>query len=648
MLKIDIRKQEAITPEQVRELEVMWRRCAARIVLSTTLAGSGHPGGSLSILHTLLTLYSTINHFPDNPMQQDRDRIIMSIGHVSPGVYGVLAEFGYVSEERFLTEFRRAGSIFTGHVEQIVPGVEWNTGNLGQGLSVAAGVAASEKLKKIGSTVFCIMGDGEQQKGQIAEARRFASAFELGNLVGIVDRNHLQIGGSTEDVMPVKVREEYEAAGWNVIYVPDGNNFQEVYRGIRRALTGEHLTENRPVLLVMRTIMGKGISFMENKAKYHGSPLPPDDCREALKELGLEPEILDDWKGRRDSHTVKKERHGIASLYPEIDPGTPIVYPADKMTDCRSAYGNALKDLAEKNNTGAVPRILGFSCDLEGSVKMQGFHSVNPDAFFETGIQEHHAAACAGAMSTQGFASFFSTFGVFAVGETYNQHRLTDQNHGNIKVVATHVGLDVGEDGPTHQCIDYISLMENLLGFSIFIPADPNQTDRIVRYVAANPGSVFVGMGRSKMASITDKDGKPFFGPEYQFQPGRADMLRQGSEATFIACGSVMPGVLSAADMLEKAGRSISVVNMASVKPVDEQAIIEATDRGPIVTVEDHISATGLGAIVARVMSMHRKAQRLVTLGVTRYGASGKPTDLYEDQGIDAQGIKKAMESVLQ
>ncbi len=647
MLKIDIREQEALTPDQLKELEAMWTRCAARIVLSTTLAGSGHPGGSLSTLHTLLILYSTINHYPDDPRREGRDRVIMSIGHVSPGVYSVLSEFGYVSEDQFLKEFRRAGSIFTGHVEQIVPGVEWNTGNLGQGLSVATGVAASEKLRKGSATTFCIMGDGEQQKGQVAEARRFAMRFGLGNLIGIVDRNHLQIGGSTEDVMPVKVREEYQAAGWNVVYVPDGNNFQEVFRGLRRAVTRENLTEGLPVLLVMRTVMGRGISFMEDKAKYHGSPLPPDDCRKALEELGLDPAILDEWKQKREAHSIEKAAHNIQVKYPEIDPGTPIVYSADTVTDCRSAYGNALEDLADRNNRGTVPKITGFSCDLEGSVKMQGFHKVNPDAFFETGIQEHHAAACAGAMSVEGFAPFFSTFGVFAVGETYNQHRLTDQNHGNIKVVATHVGLDVGEDGPTHQCIDYIALMENLIGFSIFIPADPNQTDRIVRYAAANPGSVFVGMGRSKMATITDREGNPFFGADYKFQPGKADLLREGTQATIIGCGSVMPNVLAAAEMLEKAGKSVAVVNMASIKPVDEQAILDAADRGPIVTVEDHIATTGLGGITARVMAMHGKAQRLVTLGVTRYGASGKPADLYADQGLDAEGIRKTVEKLL-
>ncbi len=647
MLKINIREQESLTPEQITELEAMWQRCAARIVLSTTLAGSGHPGGSLSSLHTLLVLYSTINHYPDDPRHEGRDRVVMSIGHVSPGVYAVLSEFGYVTEEQFLCEFRRAGSIFTGHVEQIVPGVEWNTGNLGQGLSVATGFALAESLKKSSATTFCIMGDGEQQKGQIAEARRFATKFSLGNLIGIVDRNHLQIGGSTEDVMPVRVREEYGSAGWNVIYVPDGNDFQEVYAGIRRAVIGENLTENRPILLDMRTVMGKGISFMENKAKYHGSPLPADDCKKALEELGMDPGLLDEWQEKRNSHAIKQEPHTIKTKYPEIDPGTPRVYDANTVTDCRSAYGNALEDLADKNNRGSVPKITGFSCDLEGSVKMQGFHKVNPDAFFETGIQEHHAAACAGAMSIEGFAPFFSTFGVFAVGETYNQHRLTDQNHGNIKVVATHVGLDVGEDGPTHQCIDYISLMSNIFGFSVFVPADPNQTDRIVRYTAANPGNVFVGMGRSKMSTITDSDGNPFFGADYKFEPGKADLLREGNDATIIACGSVMPNVLAAAEMLNNAGRSIAVLNMASLKPVDEAAIVEAAKRGPVITVEDHIAETGLGGITARVMASHGVAQKLRMLGVSRYGASGKPADLFASQGLDPEGIKTAVEELL-
>ena len=142
---------------------------------------------------------------------------------------------------------------------------------------------------------------------------------------------------------------------------------------------------------------------------------------------------------------------------------------------------------------------------------MQGFHKVSGNAFFESGIQEHHAATASGAISREGFAAFFSTFGIFGVTEVFNQMRLNDINHTNLKLVCTHLGLDVGEDGQTHQCIDYIGLLQNLFGFSVFLPADPNQTDRIVRYVAERPGNFFVGMGRSKLPAILDESGQPAF-----------------------------------------------------------------------------------------------------------------------------------------
>ncbi len=643
MFKIDISAQEELTEDQLKTLNKMWQRCAGRIILSTTLAGSGHPGGSLSCLHVLLLLYAIMKHDPSDPDWEDRERLIVSIGHISPGVYSVLCEFGYFTEEEFLTEFRRAGSAFGGHIEQGVPGVEWNTGNLGQGLSAADAFALSAKLKKKDKTkTFCLMGDGEQQKGQVAEARRFAIKYGLKDLVCIVDRNHLQIGGNTEEVMPVRVRDEYKASGWNVVYIANGNDFNQVYKGLRQAILHDNLDPERPVVIVNRTVMGSGISFMENKEKYHGSPLSEDLARDALKEIGLSPELLDKWKEKRQNHKIEPVSHPLRKVnFPIINPGKPILYSSETKTDCRSAYGNALKSLAEENNNDNIPKILGFSCDLEGSVKMQGFHSVSPDAFYEVGIQEHHAAVCAGAITREGFISFFSTFGVFAACETYNQHRLSDQNGTNLKVVSTHIGLDVGEDGPTHQCIDYIGLMANLFGFSIFIPADPNQTDRIVRYIACNHGNFFVGMGRSKLPVVLKEDGAPFFDENYQFVPGKADWIRRGKAGacTIIAYGSVMPNVMAAYEALKEKGINTSVLNMASIKPVDEEAIVEAAKNGPILTVEDHIVTTGVGSIVARVLVKHGVNQTVKCLGVKNYGASGKPADLYKMQGLDPDSI---------
>ena len=649
MLHIDIEKQTDLTEAQIEILSDMWKRCAGRIIISTTLAGSGHPGGSLSCLQALLVMYAVMRHKPDDPDWVDRDRMICSIGHISPAVYAVLSEYGYFPEEDFLTGFRRAGSEFGGHIEQGVPGVEWNTGNLGQGLSAADGFSLSARLQGRDSVrTFCLMGDGEQQKGQVAEARRFAVKYGLDNLVCIVDRNHLQIGGDTEEVMPVRVREEYQAAGWNVVYVPDGNDFQQFYSGLRRALLHEDLVPGRPVVIVNRTVMGRGVSFMENREKYHGSPVPRDMAGDALKEIGTDPGLLDDWAGKRQQRRISRETGHSFRTMPSlaIDPGDPIVYSPEQVTDCRSAYGNALKSLAEKNNLGEkYPRIAGFSCDLEGSVKMQGFHKVSPDAFFEVGIQEHHGAVCSAAMTRDGITAFFSTFGVFAVCETYNQHRLSDQNHTNLKVVATHIGLDVGEDGPTHQCIDYVGLMENIFGFSIFIPADPNQTDRIIRHVASTRGNAFVGMGRSKMSMVLDEKGQPFFGADYRFVPGKADWLRRGKKGacTIVAYGSVMPGVMKAHEKLRQQGIEVSVLNAASINPVDEEAICEAAKNGPVLTVEDHVVHTGIGAIVARAMVKHGLSQKVVNLGVTNYGSSGKPADLYRRQGLDSESIVKAV-----
>jgi transketolase len=306
--------------------------------------------------------------------------------------------------------------------------------------------------------------------------------------------------------------------------------------------------------------------------------------------------------------------------------------------------GNALTSLAQANNkAGQPPVIVGISCDLEGSVKMDGFHKHSPQAYLELGIQEHHAAGTAGAMSCEKFVTFFSTFGSFAVSEVYNQNRLNDFNHSNVKVVATHVGLDVGEDGPTHQCIDYLGLMKNYFRFSVFMPADPNQTDRIIRHIAVQPGNHFVGMGRSKTPTITREDGSIYYDADYVFTPGQADWLREGTDATIITYGALTPACIEAWKLLKQAGKSVGVLNMASLLPLDKDAVLAAAKRGPIVTVEDHHVETGLGASAAAVLIDNGLAPKMKRLGVQQYGGSGKPSDLYKQQGLDAESIAKTV-----
>ena len=625
----------------VAELQARARRARGDILTMTTLAASGHPGGSMSSLEMYLTLYACARVFPGDPHNPDRDRIVISHGHTSPGAYSALAATGFFNREDVLTDFRRAGSIFEGHVERTVPGIEWGTGNLGQGLSVGCAFALGARLKKKKYHTFVVMGDGEQQKGQIAEARRFAAKYNLSNLTVLIDYNRLQISGDTHQVMPQNIKENFLSDGWKIIEI-DGHNLHEVYGALHTAVNDT----TGPMAIIARTVMGRGVSFMENLAKYHGSTLTEEQYLKAMTELGLPPE-LEPYKEKRKNTPVNDE-HNLAATPITILPGDPIVYGADTKTDNRSAFGSALKSIARTNKDfpDASP-IAVFDCDLATSVKVDGFDSVQPDHFFQSGIQEHHTAAMAGALSTDGVVSFFADFGVFGVCETYNQHRLSDINHANLKLVCTHVGLDVGEDGKTHQCIDYVGLFQNLFGFKVVLPADPNQTDRATRFVATNPGNFFLGMGRSKTPTILDETGSPFFGSDYSFTYGAIDVVRQGTDATIMTCGCMLSPAIKAWEALKTKGVSVRVLNVSCPKDLDEDVIAEAAANGIIITYEDHNVHTGLGSIVANHLATRGLRARLRKLGVAAYGMSGPTADVFKAAGLSADALVQAVEEEL-
>ena len=636
--------EKNLSAQDIEQLEQLRKRCTGNILLATTLAGCGHPGGSMSSLPLLLSIYAGIRFDSQKPRDVKRDRVVISQGHISPACYSVLAELGYFPLEDMLLEFRDAGSRYAGHVEIDVPGVEWSTGNLGQGLSVGAASALAARLQGHDHRTFVIMGDGEQQKGQLAEARRFALKYELNNLIAVLDYNRLQIGGAIEKIMPQDIAEEYRADGWNVIEV-DGKNFQEIFSAFACAYHSKVSNPKAPTLVVAHTVMGYGVSFMENLAKYHGQVLTAEQVEKAFIELGIEDDVHS-WLEKRKQHKTQTVFPELPTLMPKCEMGTPRLYSVDQKLDDRSAYGNALADLARENNQ-TIPKVLGLTCDLAGSVKMNEFAKISPKCFIENGIQEHHAATLAGRLATEGFVPFFSTFGVFGVAETYNQFRLNTINRSNVKVVCTHIGLNVGEDGPTHQSIDYIGLLTSLFQLRISIPADPNQTDRIIRKIATLVGSDFVGMGRAKHAVLTDEQGNPFFGPDYEYIPGKADWLRRGVHGTIIAVGPMVEKAMAAHDSLQKESIQVGVLNMASIAPLDVDAILEASQTGPIITVEDHHVQTGLGSLVANVLAENRQACGLMKMGVTCYQSSGTPEALYQKQGLTVERICSNMKQIL-
>lgn len=625
-------EKEQLGEYEIKNLRELSRYAKGDIIKMTTLAGTGHPGGSMSSLDIYLVVF-----FFAQLLDDPKDRVVVSHGHTSPGVYASLARLGYLPVHDVISFFRKAGSPFEGHVVKGTPFIHWSTGNLGQGLSAGCGFALGAKLRGEKSHVYVLMSDGEQQKGQVGEARRFAKKFELSNITAVIDYNRIQISGNIENVMPQNIIENYLSDGWDVIEV-NGHDHNELYKAMRKARSVEN-----PVCIVANTVIGNGVGFMENTEKYHGSPLNYAEYKQAIELLDLEDD-LEFYKERRKETCTWQPTIAVPEW--AIDSGLPFTYRDEDKVDNRTAFGKALKDIGDKN----IPKgqlVCTFDCDLASSVKTADFAKAYPDYFFQSGIQEHNTATIAGALSTTGILTFFADFGVFGIDETYNQHRLNDINRTNLKLVTTHLGLDVGPDGKTHQCTDYIGLMSNLYHFKVIIPCDPNQTDRAVRYAAMEKGNFLIGTGRNRWPVLYDKDGNPFFGEGYSFQYGKMDVIREGMDGAIITYGSMVARAVAIADEFVKKSVSLKVVNMPCVREADILMLDELAKLPFVATYEDHNINTGIAPFIAQQLLMRRYKGEMVSFGVKDYGLSGETEEVMAAEGLDVDSMVRALGKIL-
>ncbi len=621
-------EKERLGEYEIKNLEELSRYAKGDIIKMTTLAGTGHPGGSMSSLDIYLVVFF-FAHLLDEP----KDKVVVSHGHTSPGVYASLARLGYLPIHDVISFFRKAGSPFEGHVVKGTPFIGWSTGNLGQGLSAGCGFALGAKLRGENSHVYVLMSDGEQQKGQVGEARRFAKKFGLSNITGVIDYNRIQISGNIEKVMPQNIIENYLSDGWDVIEV-NGHDHNELYKAMRRARGVDN-----PVCIVANTVIGKGVGFMEDTEKYHGNPLNQAEYRQAMEILDLEDD-LEFYRGRRKGTCTWRPTEAITEEV--IDSGSPFTYRDEDKVDNRTAFGKALKDLGDKNiSKGHL--VCAFDCDLASSVKTADFAKAYPDYFFQSGIQEHNTATVAGALSTTGILTFFADFGVFGIDETYNQHRLNDINKTNLKLITTHLGLDVGPDGKTHQCTDYIGLTSNLYHFKVIIPCDPNQTDRAVRYAAQEKGNFLIGTGRNRWPVLSREDGKPLFAEGYSFEYGKMDSIREGQDGAIITYGGMVARAIKIADALAKKGLSLKVVNMPCVREADALMLDELAQLPFVCTYEDHNVHTGIAPFIAQQLLMRRYKGKVASFGAKDYGPSGETEEVMVAEGLDADSMIEAL-----
>ncbi|HPZ18068.1 MAG TPA: transketolase C-terminal domain-containing protein, partial [Fervidobacterium sp.] len=360
-----------------------------------------------------------------------------------------------------------------------------------------------------------------------------------------------------------------------------------------------------------------------------------DELMKALEQLNIEYDIDKYIKMRKELPTKQHDKIKL-SYEVGIDVGTPRIY--DKATDNRSALGRAIADLATINDN-----VVAVDCDLKSSVKLDFLDKERSDRIIELGVQEHNAATISGVMSSDGLVTFFSDFGVFGVDETFNQHRLNAINNTNLKIVVTHCGIDVGEDGKTHHALNYIGAPVAWYGFKTIVPADPNQTDKVIRYIAKEYGNYVVAVGRSKLEPIRREDGTLFFDESYVFEYGKMDVLRDGKDGVIYTIGSVVPNALKAHEILKIKGINLAVINVSCPYHLDTEVLKRHSNF--VVTVEDHNVYNGLGSLIAqKFFEMGLLPRQFMKLGLEDFPVSGDSKLLFDIYNLSGEKIAQQIE----
>jgi len=647
------------------EKKARWMRAAALCAIHS--GKSGHPGGSLSIMDIAAALYLNVaRHAPSKPDWEGRDLVFWSAGHKAPAVYAALAASGYYELDEIMT-FRRFGSTFQGHPHRLkTKGVEVSSGSLGQGLGVSVGAALGIRLSEKDRRVYCLMGDGEQQEGSVWEAAMSAGQFKVDNLCAIVDKNRLQIDGLVEQVMSIDpLDDKYRSFGFHVIRI-DGHDMRQIVAAFEEAKQ----TTGRPTVIIADTVKGKGVSFMENQAGWHGVPTTKrEQLQQALDDIGapeFPPELVDRFIA--DSQAFADR---MAAAVDDSLPAFKRNYwwnetetmKAD-MEPTRMGFGRCLERIGED------PRVVTLHADISSSIRITGFEERHPERLnrvFSVGIAEQNMMQVASGLSLMGYIPITGTYGVFASGRCWDQIRTTiAYGELNVKIAGAHGGISVGADGATHQSLEEISCITILPNMTMVVPCDALETERASEAaIMGVKGPAYIRYAREATPAITT--------PAVPFVLGKANVIRfrgeqerfidafehvladqyqnEGEDICIAACGPMVPEAMRAAWMLKSDyGVETRVLNVHTVKPLDVEAIAKAAlDCRAIVTAEEH-QAGGFGGLVASAVAAHVESGDAVTveqIGVCGFGESGDPWVLMKSFGLTAEHIADRCRMIL-
>ncbi len=592
-------------------------------IAATTAAGSGHPTSCCSAADLVAALFfGQMRYDPKNPQYYNNDRFILSKGHAAPLLYAAWAEAGLFPVEDLL-KLRTLGSDLEGHPTPRLPFVDVATGSLGQGLSVGVGMALCARLDNLDYRTYVLLGDGECSEGSVWEAASLAGLQQLNNLIAIVDVNRL---GQSE-AAPLghnldAFKRRFEAFGWRTEEI-DGHDLDEITEVLAAVGLG-----HQPLVLLAKTLKGAGVSFLQDKEGWHGKPLSKEEADRAIAEL--QPSARSGIGHPIPAPTpLPAPRNEAPAAYPGLN------YSPGDTVATREAFGNALARMG-----GVDQRIVALDGDTKNSTYSEKFLKKFPNRFTECYIAEQNMVGVATGFAARGKVPFASTFATFFT-RAFDQVRVAGISGANVKLVGSHVGVSIGEDGPSQMGLEDLAMMRAVAGSVVLYPSDAVSTERLVEQMALHRGPCFLRTSRPKTAVLYKND--------EQFPIGGAKVLRQagGDKVTVVAAGVTLNEALKAAEALKGEGIGVTVIDAYSVKPLARDLILEAARKtnNAVLTVEDHYPEGGLGDAVAGELSS--QGVRVSKLAVFEVPHSGKPAELLARYGLDANAIIQKVKTLV-
>ncbi|AVH71710.1 transketolase [Nostoc sp. 'Lobaria pulmonaria (5183) cyanobiont'] len=621
------------TLEQLQAWHELAQQLRIDSIRATTAAGSGHPTSSMSAADLMAVLLAKYLRYDfSNPHSPNNDHLIFSKGHASPLLYSIYRAAGAIDDDELMS-LRKFGSRLEGHPTPALPWVDVATGSLGQGLPIAVGIAlAGEYLDKLPYHTWVLLGDSEMAEGSIWEAFEHASHYKLANLIAILDVNRLGQRGETMLGWNTQTYcDRALAFGWKAIEI-DGHNLEEIDEAYAAAIDNP----NCPTLIVSRTKKGKGVADLEDIGGWHGKVLKPDQAKAAIKELGGERQITI----AVSKPNLQIQRTSIGQIQALQLPS----YQLGEKVATRKAYGDTLKALGASR-----PDVVALDGEVSNSTYAEEFAKAYPERYFEMYIAEQQLVAAAVGLQVRQYKPFASSFAAF-LSRAYDFVRMAAISRANIKLVGSHAGISIGEDGPSQMALEDLACLRAVCGSTVLYPSDANQTAKLVAQMVDCDGIVYLRTTRESTPVLYEA--------EEDFSIGGSKVIysSEQDQAAVIAAGITLHEALKAYQHLKQEGITVRIIDAYSVKPIDATTLHQAArdTQGKLVVVEDHWGEGGLGAAVLDAFVGTDAAPtsgglplNLIKLAVRELPGSGTPEELLHAAKIDASSIVEAVRSLV-